>query len=63
MTAHIQLPKIEIATAISKKDGSIISISATLFRTVLTDLLKEELGVYGTVVTDAMVMRAISGNG
>lgn len=62
MTAHIQLPKVETGTVISKKDDSKINIPATLSRTVLTDLLRGKLEFDGVVVTDAMVMRAISDN-
>lgn len=62
MTAHIQLPEIEMNTAISKKDGALIKLPATLSRTVLTDLLREKLKFNGVVVTDAMVMKAISEN-
>lgn len=62
MTAHIELPKIEKETAISKKDGSQIHLPATLSKKILTDLLRKKLKFEGVIVTDAMNMRAISEN-
>lgn len=49
MTAHLQLPAL---------DGE---RPATLSQAVLTDLLRGELGFGGLVVTDALVMEAITG--
>jgi beta-glucosidase len=49
MTAHLQLPAL---------DGE---RPATLSAAVLTDLLRGELGFGGLVVTDALVMEAITG--
>lgn len=62
MTAHIELPKVENKTIISKKDGKEIFIPATLSRTILTDLLRNKMGFKGVIVTDAMNMKAISEN-
>ena len=60
MTAHIQFPQIEKDTFISKKDGSQISIPATLSDDIIKGILREEMGYDGVVITDAMNMKAIS---
>ena len=59
MTAHIQYPQIEKETYISKKDGGVISLPATLSGTIITDILRGDMGYQGVVVTDAMNMDAI----
>lgn len=60
MTAHIQYPNIEPATYTSKKDGSQIELPATLSKTIITDILRNDMGYDGVVVTDAMNMSAIA---
>lgn len=60
MTAHVTFPQIDGSKAISQKDGTEISIPATLSRTVLTDLMREDMGYDGVVMTDAMNMNAIT---
>lgn len=60
MTAHIQFPKIEKETYISTKDGKEITLPATLSRTIITGLLREQMGYNGVVITDAMDMDAIA---
>ena len=60
MTAHIQFPKIETETYISKKDGKEVTLPATLSHTVITDLLRKEMGYNGVIITDAMDMDAIA---
>lgn len=60
MTAHVTFPQIDGSKAISQKDGTEISIPATLSRKVLTDLMRDEMGYEGIVMTDAMNMKAIS---
>lgn len=62
MTAHIELPQVDSTTIISKKDGEEIFLPATLSKTVLTDLLRNELNFNGVIITDAMNMKAISEN-
>lgn len=62
MTAHIQYPQVETETAISKKDGAEIYLPATLSKTILTDLVRGEMGYEGIIVTDALNMDAISQN-
>ena len=59
MTAHIQFPKIEKETYVSIKDGEEINLPATLSRTIVTGILREQMGYNGIVITDAMVMDAI----
>ena len=60
MTAHIQFPEIETNTYISKQSGEAVTLPATLSRTIITDLLRKEMGYDGIVITDAMEMGAIS---
>lgn len=62
MTAHIQVPKIETETAISKKTGEEINIPATLSKALITGVIREKMNYNGVVVTDAMNMSAISDN-
>ena len=59
MTAHIQFPEIEKTTYVSKKSGEAIELPATLSKVMLTDILREDLGYKGVVITDAMQMDAI----
>ena len=59
MTAHIQYPQIETATYVSKLTGEEITLPATLSKTIITDLLRTDLGFDGVVITDAMGMDAI----
>ena len=62
MTAHIQYPAIEKGTYVSKESGERISLPATLSKTILTDILRGDLGFDGVILTDAMDMDAISKN-
>ena len=59
MTAHIQYPLIEKQTAVSIATGEEINLPATLSKTILTDLLRGEMGFDGVVISDAMNMAAI----
>lgn len=60
MTAHIQFPNIEKDTYASKLDGKTVNLPATLSHTIITGLLREEIGYDGIVITDFMVMDAIA---
>ncbi|MEH7235472.1 glycoside hydrolase family 3 protein [Bacillus sp. JJ1562] len=60
MTAHVTFPKVDGTKAISKKDGTEIAVPATLSYKVLTELMREEMGYKGVIVTDAMNMLAIA---
>ncbi len=60
MTAHIQYPNIEKSTYTSKKDGKNVYLPATLSRTIITGLLREDLRYDGIVISDSMVMDAIA---
>ncbi len=62
MTAHIQFSKIETGTYISADSGESISIPATLSKTMITGILRGELGFDGVVITDDMLMDAIKAN-
>ncbi len=61
MTAHIEFPQI---TSNRKKlaSGEEIAFPATLSKEILTDLLREEMGFQGVIVTDSLEMKAISSN-
>lgn len=60
MTAHIQYPKIETGTYTSKATGEEIYLPATLSKTILTGILREDLGFDGVIITDALDMDAIA---
>ncbi|MBS4192296.1 beta-N-acetylhexosaminidase [Bacillus sp. FJAT-49705] len=60
MSAHVTFPKIDDTKAISKKDGTEVSVPGTLSHKILTGLMREELGFKGVIVTDAMNMGAIT---
>ena len=62
MTAHIQYPEIEKGTYISKASGDPIALPATLSKTILTDILRGDMGFDGVIVSDSMVMDAIAKN-
>ena len=60
MTAHIQYPQIETGTYKSIKTGEEITLPATLSETILTDILRGDMGFAGVIVTDALNMKAIA---
>ena len=60
MTAHIEYPKIETNTYHSISTGEEVHLPATLSKTILTDILRDELGFEGLIVTDALQMSAIT---
>jgi beta-N-acetylhexosaminidase len=62
MTAHIQFPQIETGTYISTSSGEKVSLPATLSKTMITDILRNDLGYDGVVTTDSMMMDAIQNN-
>ncbi|WP_371925114.1 glycoside hydrolase family 3 protein [Halobacillus sp. A1] len=60
MTAHVTFPKIDDTKVTSQKDGTEISLPATLSPKVLTGLMREEMGYEGLIITDALNMNAIA---
>lgn len=60
MTAHVTFPKIDDTKVISKKDGTEITLPATLSYKVLTELMRKEMGFDGVIMTDALNMKAIT---
>lgn len=62
MSAHIQYPQIETGTYTSIADGSQIYLPATLSHTMITDILRNEIGFQGVVITDSLLMDAIAEN-
>lgn len=61
MTAHITLPK--IAEEVTFSNGTKGHYPATMSKRVITDVLRNELGYDGVVVTDALEMGAIEDEG
>jgi len=59
MTAHIQYPALDNSTFVSK-DGETMLKPATLSRKILHDVLREQLGYNGVIVTDALDMAGIA---
>ena len=59
MTAHIRFPNVEQDTYTSILDGEEITLPSTLSHVILEDLLREELGYDGVVITDSLQMDAI----
>lgn len=59
MTAHIQYPALDDSTFVSKEGKTMIK-PATMSRKIITDLLRDELGYQGVVITDALDMAGIS---
>lgn len=62
MTAHIQYPALDNSQIYAGKSGAMITTPATLSRKIQRDLLRNQLGYQGVVVTDALNMGAISQN-
>lgn len=62
MTAHIQFPQIEKGTYVSTSTGEEVYLPATMSKTFISDILRNEMGYDGVVVTDALEMDAISAN-
>lgn len=62
MSAHIQVPQLEPKTASSQKNGSAITLPATLSSRVLTEILRNQLNFQGVIITDALNMKAIADN-
>lgn len=60
MSGHIQFPNIEKQSVISKQDKHTMTLPATLSKKFLTDILRDELGYKGVLITDSMQMQAIS---
>ena len=62
MTAHIQYPQIEKETYLSVSTGEEVFLPATMSKTILTDILRGDLGFEGVIVTDALDMAAFADN-
>ena len=60
MTAHIQYPQIETGTYTSISTGESLYLPATMSRTILTDILRGDMGFEGVIVTDALDMSAVA---
>lgn len=62
MTAHIQYPQVETQPHTSATSGEEIFLPATMSKTILTDILRGDMGFKGVVVADALDMAAIADN-
>lgn len=62
MTAHIQYPKIETGTYKSIATGEEVYLPATMSHTILTDILRKDMGFEGVIITDALDMASITDN-
>ena len=62
MTAHIQYPQIEKGTCRSMNDGSEMTLPATMSKVMLTDILRNDIGYDGVIISDSMDMGAIADN-
>ncbi len=62
MTAHIQYPQIEKETLPSVSTGEQVYLPATMSKTILTNILRGDLGFDGVIVSDALDMSAICDN-
>ena len=60
MTVHIQYPKIETGTYTSVSNGEPVYLPATMSSRILTDILRNDMGFEGVIVSDALEMEAIS---
>ncbi len=60
MTAHMTFPLVAKESYVSKQTGKEMVAPATLSKTFLTDILRDQLGYEGVVITDSMQMQAIS---
>ncbi len=61
MTAHIQYPGLDPSQLVTMSGESIVK-PATMSSKILTQLLREEIGFQGVVITDALNMASISHN-
>lgn len=62
MSAHIQFPHIESLTYTSVSTEEEIFLPATLSKTILTDILRSDMGFEGVIITDDMQMAALKEN-
>jgi beta-N-acetylhexosaminidase len=62
MTAHIQYPQIESGTYKSISGEQEVYIPASLSKTFLTDIVRNDLGFKGLIITDDLTMDAIDEN-
>lgn len=59
MTAHIQYPSLDNSEFVAK-DGTETILPATMSRKILHDLLRQDMGFDGIVVTDALEMAGVA---
>ena len=60
MTAHIVYPQIETSTFVSSLTTTPEQLPATLSEKIITDILRNQIGYNGVIITDALDMGAIT---
>ena len=60
MTSHIRFPNIDTEPCYADVSGEEIIPPATLSKKMITDVLRGQMGYQGVVVTDAMIMDAVT---
>ncbi|PJG57575.1 beta-hexosaminidase [Aeromonas cavernicola] len=60
MSAHIQYPALDASLVTSSKTGESMITPATLSRKIIHEVLRQQLGYRGIVITDALDMQGIS---
>lgn len=60
MTAHVTVPALDAAQVQSKQNGKQVYVPATLSKSIVTGVLREQLEFDGLVITDALNMGAIA---
>ena len=60
MTAHILYPEVDSSKLYSEKTGKEESRPATMSKTILTGILRDEIGYDGVIITDAMNMQGVA---
>ncbi|MEW9797455.1 glycoside hydrolase family 3 N-terminal domain-containing protein [Alteromonas sp. CYL-A6] len=59
MTAHIQFPALD-STTLTNKNGEVMTVPATMSKTLLQGVLRKDIGFTGLIVSDAMDMAGIA---
>ena len=60
MSAHVQFPEIEPASFISASTGRKVYLPATMSRIFMTDILRNDMGFEGVILSDALDMGALT---
>lgn len=61
MSGHIAYPQVD-STRVLSRSGSYVNLPATLSKKLINNVLRKDLGYTGVVMTDSLVMGAITNN-